>query len=284
MKGSIFTILTLLGAFSASNASPFKSYAKTRALSMITMPRGGAGPIASIDAAKIAGTICLLQGAYCALAPKANAEAYGMEELSPCNTMVMRRIGISILNTGVTVFCLVFKDYSLKTAAAINGLIWVAETLSSLWNNKSEITGPSKAGDLSILAFNAVTVYAALNNLDWFMTSLKAWSTYWMISGLPILFAPKFAMTLWQIKGDDEFTPGTVALIGRNMGIGNVLTAALAWGVEPITALGYAAAAAVVLCTKSNFFSPEVDVLNLDTKMLAFWPIYNAAIAASVLL
>jgi len=116
------------------------------------------------------------------------------------------------------------------------------------------------------------------------MTSLKAGSTFWMISGLHCLFAPKFGLKLWELKGDDEFTPGTVALIGRNMGIGNVLTAALAWGVEPITALGYAAAAAVVVCTKSNFFSPEVDVLNLDTKMLAFWPIYNAAIAASVLL
>ena len=289
MKGSIFTILTLLGAFSASNASPFKSSAKTRAFvpdtkSMSTIPRGGAGPIESLNAAKIAGTISLLQGAYCALAPKGNAEAYGVEDMSPCTTKVMRRSGILLLNTGITIFCQVFKDYSLKTSAAINGLIWVAETLHSLWNNKSETTGPSKAGDISILALNAVTVYAALNNLDWFMTSLKAFSTYWIIAGLPCLFAPKFAMKLWELKGDDESTPGIVTIVGCNMEISSVLTAALAWGVEPITALGYAAAAAVVCHTKANLFSPEIDVLNVDRKIRAFWPIYYAAIAASILL
>jgi len=123
-----------------------------------------------------------------------------------------------------------------------------------------------------------------LNNLDWFPTSLKAWSTFWMISGLISLFVPKFSTKLWELKGDDESTPGTMALIGCNMSIESVLTTALAWGVEPITALGYAAAAAVVFNTKANFFSREVDVLNLDTKILAFWPIYNAAIVASILL
>jgi len=290
MKRSTLTILTLLGAFSASNASPFKASAMARAFvphakSIIAIPRGGTGPIkpdVAAAAVKIAGTVYLLQGAYLTLAPNANADAYGFEEMNPCNTKIFRRLGLSVLNLGVSIFCLVIKNYSLNTAVAINTLLWVADSLSSLWNKESETIGPSRANDLSILTFNAVTAYAALNGMDWFITSFKALSVYLVASSIPCLFFPKFAMKLWDIKGDDEMTPGSMVLLGCNMSIVSVLCTLLAWDVGPLTA-GYTFAAAAAILAKGCFFSDDVDVFKIDKKILAFWPILYAAMAATLL-
>ena len=82
MKRCTLTISTLLGAFSASNASPFKASAKALAFvhhakSIIAIPRRGTGPIkpdVAAVAVKISGTVYLLQGSYCTLALNANAD------------------------------------------------------------------------------------------------------------------------------------------------------------------------------------------------------------------
>jgi len=290
MKTSTLTILTLLGAFSASDALPFKASAKkARAFvphtkSIIAIPRGGAiKPDIAAAAVKTVGIVYLLQGAYCTLAPNANAYAYGIEEMKPCNTKIFRRLGLSDLNLGVSIFCLVIKDCGLKTAVAINTLVWVAASLYSLWNKESETIGPSRAGDLSILTVNAVTAYAALNGMDWFMTSFKALSVYLVASSIPCLFFPKFAVKLWDIKGGDEMTRGCMVVLGCKISILSVLCTLLAWDVSPITALGYTFAAAAAIFTKGYFFSADVDVFKSDKEMLAFWPISSAVMARTLL-
>jgi len=250
--------------------------------------RGGAGPLAPLAVAKIAGGLSLAQGIYTTLAPKPCAEVYSdtdeAKELNPLNAKLLRRLGMAVLHIGVSAYCLFFQDYSIETSVALTSLTWVMESLSSLFNDDSDTIGPSKISDLSILAFNGANVYAALNHLDWFETSFKAFSVYTFACGLPCLLFPETAMDIWQVKNGDELTPGIVVSIGSQVTVLGVLISTLAWGVDPVKSFGYTALSGAVLLSKVNFFSQEVDELNMNKKFLAFWPVFNAFVAASILL
>ena len=73
-----------------------------------------------------------------------------------CNAKIVRRSGISILNIGVHIYCHLFKGYELKVSTTINVLMWMAELIHSFLNNESETIGPSRAGDVVILAFASI--------------------------------------------------------------------------------------------------------------------------------
>ena len=91
-------------------------------------------------------------------------------------------------------------------------------------------------------------------------------------------------MELWELKGDDEFTPGYVIGLGGGLGIAGTLLASLAWGVEPLTALGYACVATVILDLKTFFFSPDFDKIGSNKALIAIWPCFAAVTAASILM
>lgn len=274
MKASL--LLTSVFLATAHAISP-------KGLPLPALTRGGAGPIAPNGAAKIAGTFCLVQGAYSALAPS-KSFPYGNYKISQTNAKLIREIGLAFLNMGVHVYGLIFKGYGLKVSSAINALIWVADCLYGLLNDESETTGKSKAADLTVLAVNSAVAIAALNDLPFFSTTLKAESIFVALSSLSCIVSPTFGIKIWEMKQDDEYTPGFVSLIGNSLGFDAVLLASLAWGIEPITAIGYTAAVATILSLKTHFFTPEVTKIGMNKKVLAIWPVIGAITALSILL
>jgi len=106
-----------------------------------------------------------------------------------------------------------------------------------------------------------------------------------MISCLPCVLTPKKGCELWGTKGDDDYTPGFGFGIGASIISLGALNAFLAWGVEPITAVGYTCSVGTLLHLKSIFFTPETDGF-MEGKELTYlvWPIINAATAATILL
>jgi hypothetical protein len=271
-----FSTLALILLATAQAMSP-------KGLPLPALRRGGAGPIAPTSAAKIAGTFCLVQGTYSALAPS-KSFPYGEYNITQTNANLIREIGLSFLNMGVHVYGLIFKGYGIKVSSAINALIWVADCLYGLLNDKSKTTGKSKAADITVLAVNSAVAIAALNDLPYFSTTLKAESIFVALSSLSCIVSPTFGMKIWEIENDDEYTPGFVSLIGNSLGFDAVLLASLAWGMEPITAIGYTAAVATILSLKTHFFTPEVARIGMNKKVLAIWPVIGAITALSILL
>ena len=52
-------------------------------------------------------------------------------------------------------YCLI-KGYDMQTSTTIDELLWMADAISSLLNNEAETIGPSRAGDVVILAFASI--------------------------------------------------------------------------------------------------------------------------------
>lgn len=279
MANTILKLLTFLAVMQLSHAmAPFK-----RPVVLSTVPRGGAGPLDPTGLAKAFGAAYFGQGAINVLAPSIETP-YGGEKINECNAMIIRRIGLCTLNVGVHIYCLLFKGYNLKVSASLNALMWVAESISSLLNNSSETIGPSKAGDLSIIAFTAPVAYSGLNDLLWFGSALKANAVFYMACSLSCMLSPSLGIKLWEVKGDDDFTPGFISICGGMSGTAAIMIASLAWGVDPLTSAGYTCAAAAVLHSKNFFFTTEVDKIGHNKSALAVWPIFAAITAASILL
>jgi hypothetical protein len=95
---------------------------------------------------------------------------------------------------------------------------------------------------------------------------------------------PQQAGKSFEITGDDEMTPGIVTIIGSAYCMLGTLTASLAFGAAPIDAIGYTAAVSAVLNLKGVFFSPELDDTGINKGALAFWPVWNTGVAASIFL
>jgi hypothetical protein len=279
MAKVIFKLLTLLVTMQLSCAmAPFKRPGMLPAIS-----RGGARPgLDPTCLAKAFGTACMGQGVLNVLAPSIETP-YGGEEINECNAKIIRRLGLCVLNIGFFFYCLLFKGYNLRVSASLNALMWVAETISSLLNSQSETIGPSKASDIIMLAFTAPVAYSGLNDLLWFGTAFKACSILTIASSLSCI-SPSLGVKLWELKNDDEFTPGFVSICGAAMGTLGTLMGSLAWGVDPLTSAGYTCAAASILDLKAFFFTPEVDKIGHNKTLLAMWPIFGAVTAASVLL
>jgi hypothetical protein len=229
----------------------------------------------------IMGTLCVVQGTQSALAPTLTFP-HGGEKPSECNAKLVHRIGLLVLNVGISIYGLIFKGYDLKVSAAINSLLWIADCLSSLLNNESETLGPTKAGDISFLTFNAAVAYSALNNLPWFGTAFKANALLTFVSSLSCMISPSFGIKFWGVKGDDDST-AYMSLIGDHLFTRGVLMNSLAWGIDPLTAVGYGSATASILHVRNGFFNSDVEKLGIDKRAYSFWAVSCAVVATSIL-
>ena len=172
----------------------------------------------------------------------------------------------------------------MKVSATINSLMWMADVISSLLNNESETIGPSKAGDLSILAFASSVVYTGLNDSPWFGTALKAHAVFPVVCGILLVAFPSLGVKFWELKGDDDFTPGFTSICGAALVVIGTMSASLAWGIDPLSAVGYTCALAAVLDLKVFFLTPEVDKIGMNKTMLGISPLFTAIATASILI
>ena len=97
-----------------------------------------------------------------------------------------------------------------------------------------------------------------MNDSPWFGTALKVNTVFTLASAISCVVSPSLGVKvkLWELKGDDELTPGCVSSFGCNVGTAGTLSAALAWSVEPLTAKGYACVAGAILDVITIFFAP----------------------------
>ena len=283
--------LTLLCLLKSSTVTslPFKRPINNALVTAIS--RGGTAPIEPIKAAKATGILHLAHGAYLALAPETSMEKmYGVKEEkvdNPTNAKIIKRIGICCINVGLQVCSIVFGDVGLKASVATSSLLWFVDSIISLVNKDSETTGPRKAVDFAFLAVSGATAAAALcdSKFKCFENMFKATSLFYGLVGLVLeLPGKKYGFKTLDVQGEDEHTAGIMSVLGMNNVVVSTLLSSLAWGLDPMKAIGYTSAVAAVMAMKASYFTPELDGLQMDQSILAFWPIWHTGIASTILL
>eukprot|EP00978_Attheya_sp_CCMP212_P032064 scaffold123542_cov53-Attheya_sp.AAC.2 len=134
------------------------------------------------------------------------------------------------------------------------------------------------------MACAGATAYAGLTNADWALTAFKARAVYTFLCGIPVLFNGNLAIKLWELKNTDELTPGLFNVLGCGVVNLGALLAAIAWGIDPVKAVGYTALVSLLTAFKCIFLSPDFDVLGIGIAPLMFWAVLNAVISAIILL
>jgi len=107
----ILQVLAFLAAMHLSSAMvPFKR----PSMRMKEIPRGGAGPLDSTTIAKELGAAGLIQGTQFALAPEMNSLYGGVKVTNECNAKTTCRMGLSILNVGLGIYCYLYLLLSFQ--------------------------------------------------------------------------------------------------------------------------------------------------------------------------
>ena len=243
--------------------------------SLPSIQRGGAvsvvAPSVGVAAAKLGGSVLLIQGISATLAPLSNVEIYSPSNNNPTNIKIMRRIGTAILSMALPVFGLIFKNYSLNTVLGFSNIPWMVESLTSLLNNESEFLGPSKAGDAVILALTSASFISGLNDLNWAKRAAKAASIFGTLSGLGCLFAPKKSLEIWECKDTDDLSPAYTEALGANLVIEGFFCWNLASGMDPLTIWAYTGLVAFGVNLKTYLFADEVAKKEGKKVLKSFW-------------
>jgi hypothetical protein len=226
--------------------------------------RGGAGPIDSTTAAKCLCSLWLAQGVAGTLAPEMSLKGYGGNDgndalaANPLNQMIMRRISLAVLSTGVIAFSYVFKDYSVNTASALTAAIWGAEWLHSLLNNLSaKGQAPGKEGEIVGLALASACLYSCLTNADWALAAIKGLTGYAGLAGLTCAFLGyKNASKLWALGELDNLGKALIGSVGASLFTLFIVAYTTAWeGRDIETAIGRACLAGLFFMTKYLFIT-----------------------------
>ncbi|KAL7450936.1 hypothetical protein ACHAWC_005964 [Mediolabrus comicus] len=281
----VVSFLALANATARSaSAAPFipKSHATLHALKL----RGGGGPIEAVTAAKILGAVALANGSVFGLSDKLCAKAYGLneDELSTTDARCVTNHNLSILSTGLIIYCLLFRDdISFNLAMGLGNLPWAMRSLGDLLNKVSETSGPSDLGSMVTLVFCGLAAYAGLTSAEWAGSAFKAAAVYGLVCGLTILLAPAQASELWELKDTTWMTNGMVSGVGFSLtGLGAFL-AFLAWGDDIITACGKKAAVDALCLVKVLFFDPDWAKVVVKKEPVYGWLVFFAFVVYSIM-
>lgn len=200
--------------------------------------RGGAlVPKASV--AKVATTISLLQGAVAYLNPNSACESYGIST-SPVAEVIMRRLGVVLIQMAILGVCLFFKNCSINTAIGAASLGFVAEISRSLLKNEHKTIGFAFGPQVFILLQCSAVAYVNLWNQKCADAVNKANAVWIMLNGFLFALLPKWVLEVgWGMEHFDGKTLGMVSGFGYWFIAYAVYLAGLAWDVEAIKALSW---------------------------------------------
>jgi hypothetical protein len=292
MKGTfLLTTVFLAGQSLADGSKAFVLPRSNAVLEKQLAVRGGAGPIDTTTAAKCICGLWLAQGVAGTLAPEMNLKTYGGSDASAANLtnqMLMRRVGLSVLSSGVLAFSSLFKDYSLNTAHALAAVIWGSEWLYSLLNDLStKLQAPGKEGDIVGLALASACLYGCLTDADWALTAIKGITGYAGLAGLSCAFLGyKNAGKIWKVGELDNVGNALVLPLGANLCTYFIVAYTTAWeGGDIETAIGRACLAGLFFTAKYLFITKEIELLGpeLDRTPTYFWLVVCAVGAYSIL-
>jgi len=230
--------------------------------------------ISPVQTAKIIGLVLIFKGIYGTLAPNKAAKKYGVrDDISAINAKIVRRASLSMLNAGISTYCLILNDFGVLLPSAVNHLLWIAEALHSLLNDEADTIDPSRSLDLFMLCLSSVIFYISVYYQTYMRLACKIQAVVYIAMGLPIFFFPKGAIKVMKCKETDELTPLFMNTLGVSITSIGALIAALGWGIDYVRSFGYFLVVFSVLFIKKIFFTEELyaNVKGIERNMNAYY-------------
>ena len=233
---------------------------------------------------RVFGGLMAVNGVAITVAPAKFCESYGIDtaEVSGSSLKIWRRNGIATLASGILAVCLLFRDDSLNLAMGLASLPMAVSAALSLLNNDSETIGPSKAGDLSILAVHGAASLAGLTDASWANVAYKVLAGYALVAGIPLILQPSLATDLWQLK--EEVDDASSRGIGVNYATLGLLVGALALGIETTKAFGCSLLLIWPFIVYQNHINDDLANLGMNKGARAFYTALYLAIAGITLI
>jgi hypothetical protein len=130
------------------------------------------------------------------------------------------------------------------------------EQVKCFWHDDPTKLGFPAGPQVILLAIFGATIYGCLSGADYADTVVKAFSVFNVANGMALALAPEKATEGWGVPSEEGIT-GAMKTFGYMVtGLG-VYQAALAWGVDPMKAFGYAWIPALIMQIEANFFSDK---------------------------
>jgi len=255
--------------------------------SMLSMPRGGAGPIDAEMAAKVYTGLVGAQGALDYLSPKTVDKMYQISlQSDPLSAFLQQYVGGNQIGVAIILVVFVFLDGVSSLKAIGFGLL-----PGELAIVKSLLDG--QPGELGIKlpmqyingAIQAYVMYVLLSGADHAVTVLKFYCAYTCLATAQCRIAPQAALKAWGFPAEGTATQAfATQLIGQS---GLALTVAMyTLGVESGeagTAVGRVAV--VYLASLAEFLlSGTFTSLGVDVTKCYPWVVISTVVAATLLL
>lgn len=235
--------------------------------------RGGGSSMVAHKVVHVATAVSLLYGGVNYLAPEATSDICGVEP-TPTETALMRRVGLAAFGIGFLPYAVFIKDVSVEKANGMYAALWVIEHSLSLLNKDSVMTvGPSTAQMIVGLLF----VIAA--NTSVAPISSKVLSVLGILSGIQLVFTPVSSLRLLTRTNGNASELSMTRDLGLWLTSLGVLQATLAFGMDPIKALGYSQVAVLLRTLAAIFGTNEVQKAGIQKALQYFWLSYHTVIA-----
>lgn len=256
--------------------------------SMLSMPRGGAGPIDADMAAKVYTGLVGAQGALDYLSPKTVDKLYNISlQSDPLSAFLQQYVGGNQIGVAIVLVATVFMDGVSGLKAIGFGLLpGVLAIVKSLLDGQPGELGIQLPMQYINGAIQAYVMYALLSGADHAGTVLKFYCAYTGLATAQCRIAPQAALKAWGCGPAEGTATQAFAtqLIGQS---GLALTVAMyTLGVESGeagTAVGRVAV--VYLASLAEFLlSGTFTSLGVDVTKCYPWVVISTVVAATLLL
>ena len=277
-------ILLALAFASAVSASivPNKAFVPLSLNKQLSV-RGGAGPLDPTMVAKVAIAALLAQGTVSTLAPEKAIKSYGTEP-SAISTFFMRRLGVSALSIATMTYGMMFKDWSVNTAAGVEAIIWGTELVRSILNDEATSIGFRNEGMIMWLALHLASAYTSFTDATCAGTVLKAFAIFVIGTCGPLMIFPSSGFKAYGFDPAkcSNLDIAYLKVLGAWITAIGVFLLSISNGSSPINALGYAYVPATVLTVSMLFITKDADKVGSPKSPAHAWLIFNAIIIATL--
>jgi hypothetical protein len=244
--------------------------------------RGGAGPIDPKAMAKWSTGTILVNAIFTYLLPGKVREFYNAP-YDPLTDLIMQRHGAAQLAFTLMAYCLFFQETSVETAVGVSTLPFVIDLVRSELAEEPERFGWPKKSQLVPVVLSAVTGYGCFYSKDWANTAMKLYSVWGGITGLMAALSPDLNAKVWGIKSKfTEIQKHSMQWLGFFVLELAVCIGCLAWGVEPMKAVGYAWLPPTLANAYWNVLSDTTKDFGLNRPMLFAWMVLGIAVTATL--
>jgi hypothetical protein len=244
--------------------------------------RGGAGPIDPKAMAKWSTGTILVNAIYTYLLPGKVRELYNAP-YDPLTDLIMQRHGAAQLSFTLMAFCLFFQETSVETAVGVSTLPFIIDLVRSELAEEPERFGWPKNSQLVPVVFSAVTGYGCFYSKDWANTAMKLYTVWGGISGLLAVLSPDLHAKAWGFKPKfTDIQKHATQWWGLFILELAVCIGCLAWGVEPMKAVGYAWLPGTLANAYWNVLTDTTKDLALNRQMLFVWMVIGMAVTATL--